>query len=77
MCLCPGVDQNASNNMYTLERYKEGCSNKQKCKVTHRLLLKDKLHMCDVGTSICDIHHPAPPLQESNDNVFQQLFGIP
>ena len=45
-------------------------------KVIHRLFYKMVPSPSYVGTSVCQVDHPAPPLDVDTINIFCSLFGI-
>ena len=69
-------DEPNENSNFKLEPLINAIPHSKYCHPTHRLLYKACPTPSHVGTLVCHVDHPAPPLQPENVNIFQGLFGI-
>ena len=45
-------------------------------RVTHHVHHSNQNNQTEIGAKVCDTNYPAIPLEENNQNTFQNLFGI-
>jgi hypothetical protein len=75
---CPELqDEQFENETFILQPNQfQLTTNRTSSRITHNLFYKANPNKSEIGTKICDPYHPCIPIEDNNNNPFQNLFGI-